>query len=89
MEDFVSNRAVIRMLISIGSPKNVPAFIEKVKRKEAVLSGAGHRLYKASTDAIGGSVVNRESALTAYFDFCRLMIPVRLSSESESTASSL
>lgn len=49
MEDFVSNRAVIRMLISIGSPENVPAFIEKVKRKEAVLSGVGHRLYKAST----------------------------------------
>ncbi|GAA6064124.1 hypothetical protein JCM10212_006763 [Sporobolomyces blumeae] len=43
-----ANEAVIRMLISIGSPENVPAFIEKVKRKEAVLSGFGHRIYKTS-----------------------------------------
>lgn len=35
--------AVIRMLMSIGGPENVPGFIEKVKRKEAVLSGFGHR----------------------------------------------
>ncbi|GAA5979762.1 hypothetical protein JCM10908_003034 [Rhodotorula pacifica] len=41
-----ANEAVIRMLISIGSPENVPAFIERVKRKEAVLSGMGHRIYK-------------------------------------------
>ncbi|BGP18982.1 hypothetical protein JCM10213v2_007062 [Rhodosporidiobolus nylandii] len=45
----VSAGAVIRMLISIGSPSNVPAFIEKVKKKEAVLSGFGHRIYR-STD---------------------------------------
>ncbi|GAA5949558.1 hypothetical protein JCM10213_002598 [Rhodosporidiobolus nylandii] len=44
-----ANEAVIRMLISIGSPSNVPAFIEKVKKKEAVLSGFGHRIYR-STD---------------------------------------
>ncbi|GAA5908866.1 uncharacterized protein JCM6883_004192 [Sporobolomyces salmoneus] len=43
-----ANEAVIRMLISIGSPKNVPSFIEKVKRKEVVLSGFGHRIYKTS-----------------------------------------
>ncbi|GAA6047720.1 hypothetical protein JCM3770_001744 [Rhodotorula araucariae] len=41
-----ANEAVIRMLVSIGSPENVPAFIEKVKRKEAVLSGFGHRIYR-------------------------------------------
>lgn len=34
------------MLISIGSPENVPEFLERVKRKEAVLSGMGHRIYR-------------------------------------------
>ncbi|THH07059.1 hypothetical protein EW145_g3637 [Phellinidium pouzarii] len=43
-----ANEAVIRMLISIGSPENVPAFIEAVKRREKVLSGFGHRVYKTS-----------------------------------------
>jgi len=43
-----ANEAVIRMLISIGSPDNVPAFIEAVKRREKVLSGFGHRVYKTS-----------------------------------------
>lgn len=43
-----ANEAVIRMLISIGSPENVPSFIEKVKNKEVVLSGFGHRIYKTS-----------------------------------------
>jgi len=38
-----ANEAVIRMLISIGSPKNVPAFLEQVKKREKVLSGFGHR----------------------------------------------
>ncbi|KAE9394412.1 peroxysomal citrate synthase [Gymnopus androsaceus JB14] len=38
-----ANEAVIRMLISIGSPANVPAFIEAVKKREKVLSGFGHR----------------------------------------------
>jgi citrate synthase len=38
-----ANEAVIRMLISIGSPKNVPAFLEAVKKREKVLSGFGHR----------------------------------------------
>ena len=38
-----ANEAVIRMLISIGSPDNVPAFVEAVKRREKVLSGFGHR----------------------------------------------
>ncbi|KAI8980221.1 peroxysomal citrate synthase [Trametes punicea] len=43
-----ANEAVIRMLISIGSPQNVPAFIEAVKKKEKTLSGFGHRVYKTS-----------------------------------------
>ncbi|TDL25806.1 peroxysomal citrate synthase [Rickenella mellea] len=43
-----ANEAVIRMLISIGSPDNVPAFVEQVKKREKVLSGFGHRVYKTS-----------------------------------------
>lgn len=59
-----ANEAVIRMLISIGSyaplsnrtgyvlterrPDNVPVFIEAVKKREKVLSGFGHRVYKTS-----------------------------------------
>ncbi|KAF9068261.1 peroxysomal citrate synthase [Rhodocollybia butyracea] len=43
-----ANEAVIRMLISIGSPANVPAFLEAVKKREKVLSGFGHRVYKTS-----------------------------------------
>ena len=38
-----ANEAVIRMLLAIGSPANVPAYIEAVKRREKVLSGFGHR----------------------------------------------
>lgn len=43
-----ANEAVIRMLAKIGSPDKVPEFIEKVKKKEAVLSGFGHRVYRTS-----------------------------------------
>ncbi|KAJ7227284.1 peroxysomal citrate synthase [Mycena pura] len=43
-----ANEAVIRMLISIGKPGNVPAFLEAVKKREKVLSGFGHRVYKTS-----------------------------------------
>ncbi|KAJ6576592.1 peroxysomal citrate synthase [Mycena vulgaris] len=43
-----ANEAVIRMLIAIGKPENVPAFIEAVKKREKVLSGFGHRVYKTS-----------------------------------------
>jgi len=43
-----ANEAVIRMLISIGSPENVPAFIDAVKKREKTLSGFGHRVYKTS-----------------------------------------
>lgn len=32
----------------ILQPENVPDFVEKVKRKEVVLSGFGHRIYRVS-----------------------------------------
>jgi citrate synthase len=42
-----ANEEVIRMLSEIGSIKNVPAFIQKVKSGEGVkLMGFGHRVYK-------------------------------------------
>ncbi|KAF8339559.1 peroxysomal citrate synthase [Cantharellus anzutake] len=36
-----ANEAVIRMLVAIGSPANVPAYIAAVKKRERVLSGFG------------------------------------------------
>ncbi len=42
-----ANEAVIRMLMEIGSPKNVPAFIKGVKAGERRLMGFGHRVYKS------------------------------------------
>ncbi len=41
-----ANEAVIRMLMEIGSPQNVPAFIKRVKAGESRLMGFGHRVYK-------------------------------------------
>ncbi len=41
-----ANEAVLRMLQNIGSVKNVPAFIERVKKGETRLMGFGHRVYK-------------------------------------------
>ena len=41
-----ANEAVIRMLMEIGSPKNVPDFIKRVKAGEGRLMGFGHRVYK-------------------------------------------
>ena len=41
-----ANEAVLRMLDHIGDIKNVPAFIEKVKKGEGKLMGFGHRVYK-------------------------------------------
>ena len=32
-------------------PENVPAFIEAVKKREKVLSGFGHRVYKTVSPA--------------------------------------
>ena len=42
-----ANEAVLEMLEEIGSSKNIPAFIEKVKRGEGRLMGFGHRVYKS------------------------------------------
>lgn len=41
-----ANEGVVRMLTEIGDIKNVPAFIESVKRGEGRLIGFGHRVYK-------------------------------------------
>jgi len=41
-----ANEAVLRMLESIGSVENIPAFVEKVKKREVRLMGFGHRVYK-------------------------------------------
>ena len=41
-----ANEAVLRMLREIGSVKNVPAFIKRVKAGEGRLMGFGHRVYK-------------------------------------------
>ncbi len=41
-----ANEAVIHMLNEIGSTKNIPAYIEKVKAGEGKLMGFGHRVYK-------------------------------------------
>jgi citrate synthase len=41
-----ANEQVLRMLREIGDVKNVPAYIERVKRGELRLMGFGHRVYK-------------------------------------------
>ena len=43
-----ANEAVLKMLDEIGTPENIPAFIEKVKDKNSNvrLMGFGHRVYK-------------------------------------------
>ena len=41
-----ASESAIRMLMEIGSPENVPGFMEKVERRERVLVGFGHRVYK-------------------------------------------
>jgi citrate synthase len=41
-----ANEQVLRMLDEIGDVKNVPAFIEGVKKHERLLMGFGHRVYK-------------------------------------------
>jgi citrate synthase len=42
-----ANEAVLRMLDEIGDRKNIPEFIEKVKKGEGRLMGFGHRVYKS------------------------------------------
>ena len=41
-----ANEQVLRMLMEIGHLKNVPDFIARVKNKETLLYGFGHRVYK-------------------------------------------
>ena len=41
-----ANEAVLKMLAEIGDVKNVPAYIERVKKREMLLQGFGHRVYK-------------------------------------------
>ena len=41
-----ANEAVLRMLREIGDTKNIPGFIEMVKKGERKLMGFGHRVYK-------------------------------------------
>jgi citrate synthase len=41
-----ANEAVLRMLERIGSTKNIPDFIRRVKGGEGLLMGFGHRVYK-------------------------------------------
>jgi len=42
-----ANEAVLRMLNEIGSVKNVPDYIKRVKSGEVRLMGFGHRVYKS------------------------------------------
>jgi citrate synthase len=42
-----ANEAVLRMLTEIGSIKNVPGFVKRVKGGEGRLMGFGHRVYKS------------------------------------------
>jgi citrate synthase len=41
-----ANEAVLRMLTEIGDVKNIPGYIERVKKGEFRLMGFGHRVYK-------------------------------------------
>jgi citrate synthase len=41
-----ANEAVLRMLTEIAHVKNIPGYIEKVKKGEFRLMGFGHRIYK-------------------------------------------
>ena len=42
-----ANEAVLEMLENIADKRNIPAFIEKVKKGEGRLMGFGHRVYKS------------------------------------------
>ena len=42
-----ANEAVLRMLERIGTPTNIPAFINNVKQGNERLMGFGHRVYKS------------------------------------------
>ncbi len=42
-----ANEAVINMLARIGDKKNIPEFVDRVKRGDDLLWGFGHRIYKS------------------------------------------
>jgi citrate synthase len=42
-----ANEAVLVMLAEIGEKRNIPAFIERVKKGEGRLMGFGHRVYRS------------------------------------------
>lgn len=50
---FGAPEAACRTLEQIGSPKNVPSFIEEVKRGKRRLFGFGHRVYKVVDPRLG------------------------------------
>ena len=41
-----ANEEVLKMLDQIGTVENIPSFIERVKKRELMLMGFGHRVYK-------------------------------------------
>lgn len=41
-----ANEAVLKMLMEIGDVNHVPDYIERVKKREVLLQGFGHRVYK-------------------------------------------
>ncbi|HEX9579771.1 MAG TPA: citrate synthase [Gemmatimonadales bacterium] len=41
-----ANEQVLRMLREIGDKKNIPAYVKRVKNKEVLMMGFGHRVYK-------------------------------------------
>ena len=42
-----ANEACVNMLKEIGNRENIPSFLDKVTKREAVLMGFGHRVYKS------------------------------------------
>ena len=41
-----ANEEVLKMLDQIGTLENIPSYIERVKKREVMLMGFGHRVYK-------------------------------------------
>ena len=54
VRDMHGFRGRTNLIPFIGSPQNVPAFIEAVKRREKTLSGFGHRYVHISTAGRAG-----------------------------------
>ncbi len=58
-----ANEAVLRMLEEIGTVKNVPDFIKRVKAGDGRLMGFGHRVYKSVRPARQGNQAHRGSGV--------------------------